>query len=136
MKETKLPPQITMQCRMFNKLLVANDLPQLELEEFCNLVKSFIDNGVDESIFTYEHLLIYHQEQLRKKEFWDSQPKSKHIEHFIDCNWLQNWSNIDKKILLSKRKEYLKCDDHNEYHLGLLNVMIEGWTKPIKQLNK
>jgi hypothetical protein len=126
MNENKIPSQITIQFRMFNKILVDIDLPQLELEEFCNLVKSFIDKGVDESTFTYEHLLIYHREQLRKKEFWDSQPKSKQIEHFIDCNWLQNWSEIDKKILLSKRKEYLKCDDHNDYHLWLLNNMIEN----------
>ncbi len=125
------PPHVIKQYKLFNELLVANNLPELKIEVFCKLVKSYFDcREVTESTFTYEHLFLYHQEQLdverRKKEFWDSQPESKHIEFFVNCNWLQDWSKIDKGFLISKREEYLKCNDYNDYYLTLLNKMIEG----------
>ena len=68
----------------------------------------------------------------REKAFWGSQPKSKHIEHFIDGHYLGmgGCSMINKEILINKREEYLNCKDYNEYHLRLLNKMIEGWAKP------
>tara|TARA_B110000503_G_scaffold30522_1_gene49375 strand:+ start:323 stop:766 length:444 start_codon:yes stop_codon:yes gene_type:complete len=136
------PPNVIEQYKMFNELLVANDLPELKIEVFCKLVKSYLDSRkVTESTFTFEHLFLYHQDQksyeTRKKEFWDRLPESRHIEFFVDCNWLQDWSKIDKGLLISKREEYLKLKDYNDYHLTLLNKMIEGVNLSTdKQLNK
>jgi hypothetical protein len=63
--KTEYSPNIVKQHLMFNKVLSNSSLSKLEIKEFCLLVKSFIDSGINSSSFTFEDLLLFHKKQLK-----------------------------------------------------------------------
>jgi hypothetical protein len=119
MDKTKLIPEMKRHFKLFNEILVGESLPEIDIEAFRILLHSYIDCISDLS-FTHGHLLMFYK-----------MSESKRIEHFVHMNTMSDFSKIDKELLISKREAYLKCEDHNKYHLRILTNMIE-WHYKIK----